>query len=156
ARRREDVWTVPGGVGVRAFDHPISAAMVLTLLASVWIYTRPLPRGFVALAQVLALAPAIRVMRPLLDPSLRPWLYVLGAFFLADLVRHFASAVPLLERQIFLLQMFAGAAVLAWWLTARRPRSVPAGPALTARDRALRFAAGAVFIAFRGCPRCRR
>jgi small-conductance mechanosensitive channel len=144
ARRRARVSGGPGEGTLRAFDRPVSEALVLTLLAMPWIYSPPVPRSVVILASVLALGPALRIMRGLLEPSLAPGLYVLGAFFLADLVRHFVSVVPLLERQIFLLEMFAGVIVLGWWLVARRPRRAWSA----AGERAVRMAAGALLA---GC-----
>jgi small-conductance mechanosensitive channel len=140
ARRRARFWTGAGEGMVLAFDRPFSAALVLALLAVPWIYSQPLPRAVVTLAEVLALPPALRIMRGLLDPTLVPSLYVLGAFFLADLVRHFASVVPLLERQIFLFEMAACVAVLGWWVASRRPRASPA-PAPSDRERVLWIAA---------------
>jgi potassium-dependent mechanosensitive channel len=135
------------GVALHVFDRSVSAALVLTLLASSWIYSPPLPRAFVALAEVLALGPALRLMQVLLDPSLGPALYLLGAFFLADLVRHLASVVPMLERQIFLIEMLAGVAVLSWWVS-RRSRWARAGSPATGAQRVLTIAARVVLVAF--------
>ena len=148
ARRRMYEWEAQGDLaaGVRVFDRPVAAALVLTLVASG--IDSSAPRGALALGKVLALGPALRVMRVLVDPPLVPGLYVLGGFFLADLVRSYASVVPLLEQQIFLLEMLGGMAVLAWWLVARRPRHGPTTPAPTARERALRIAAGLLLTAF--------
>jgi potassium efflux system protein len=151
ARRRPRAWTeaedAVAGVGLHVFDRSVSAALVLTLLASSWIYSPPLPRAFVALAEVLALGPALRLMQVLLDPSLGPTLYLLGAFFLADLVRHLASVVPMLERQIFLIEMLAGVAVLSWWVS-RRSRGARGGSPATGAQRVLTIAARVVLVAF--------
>ena len=132
ARRRVRRWAGPDTSSVRAFERPLSAALVLALLATPWIYAPPLPRAFVALAEILALLPAVRLMRPLIDPSLVTWLYVLTGFFAADLVRHLASGAPILERLIFLLEMLSGVIALTGWLISRGWRSArsspPAGP----------------------------
>src|SRR5262249_22575302 len=98
-----------------------------------------------ALGQVAVLVPAIRIMRVLVDPPLMPGLYVLGAFFLTDLVRRFASVVPAVERQIFLFEMLAGIAALAWW--GWRQRTAPAPEPDSWRTRAWRRAAIAVLLA---------
>jgi small-conductance mechanosensitive channel len=131
---------------IRVFDRPVSAALVLAVLASPWIYSPGPPRAAVGLGQLLALVPALRVMRLLVDPPLVPRLYLLGAFFLADLVRRSASVVPLLEQQIFVLEMLAGVAVLASRLVASRLR--PAPEAVTERERAARIGAGVLLLAF--------
>src|SRR5436189_270026 len=81
-----------------------------------------------------------------LDPTLVRPLYVVGAFFLAELVRHFASTVPLLGQQVFLLEMLAGMVVLTWWLASRRRRG--AADTITSRERALRPAARVVLVTF--------
>ncbi|HYB41842.1 MAG TPA: hypothetical protein VEL75_08740, partial [Candidatus Methylomirabilis sp.] len=117
ARRRARLWASPGEpppAVALAFERPVSAALVVAALSGVWIYSLAQPRAVVALTEVLVLLPAVRIMRLLLDPTLVPGLYVLSVFFLADLVRRFASAVPVVERQIFLVEMLAGIAVLAW------------------------------------------
>lgn len=131
AARRRARSAAPGEATGKAFDHPPSAALVLTLLAVPWIYSQPVPRAVIMVAEAVALGPAIRIMRGLLDPSLVPALYVVSAFFLVDLVRHFASAVPALERQIFLVEMVASVAVLGWWVVSRRPRPAPAAAPTT-------------------------
>src|SRR5206468_2996070 len=110
ARRRAAEWAQSGetAASMRVFDHPISSALVLTVLVSGWIYLTTPARAVVALGQVLVLVPALKVTRLSLDPTLVRPLYVVGAFFLTELVRHFASTVPLLGQQVFLLEMLAG------------------------------------------------
>jgi len=150
ARRRARLWASPGQATTTTalvFERPASAALVLAVVATTWSYPPPVPRAAAALGQVLVLVPAVRIMRLLLDPPLVPGLYVLGTFFLADLVRHFASAVPVLEQQIFLLEMLAGIAVLAW-RAARWRRAATAAEAVPGPARALRVATVVVLLAF--------
>jgi small-conductance mechanosensitive channel len=104
--------------GVVVFQRPISAAVLLTLLGTGWIHM-PAPRAVLAVGEVVALLPALRLMRLLVTPQFTPKLYVLGVLFLADLIRHFAAVVPLLEQQIFLLEMLAAIAVLAWQVVSK-------------------------------------
>ena len=105
ARRRARGWAAQGrpAPGLRVFERPVAAALVVTLLSSTWIYSPPPPRGSIAIIQVLGLALAVRVMCLLVDPSLITGLYVLAGFFLTDLVRRYASVLPLLEQLIFLV-----------------------------------------------------
>src|SRR5947207_3066571 len=116
ARRRAAQWAQSGetAASMRVFDRPISSALVLTVLVSGWIYLTTPARAVVALGQVLVLVPALKVTRLSLDPTLVRPLNVVGAFFLTELVRHFASTVPLLGQQVFLLEMLAGLAMAGW------------------------------------------
>jgi small-conductance mechanosensitive channel len=151
ARRRAHLWVSPGEAPPaesRVFDREISAALMIAFLAFPLIYAPPIPRAVTAVGMVLALVPAVRIMQVLLDPRLVPGLYVLAAFFLADLVRLFASAVPLLERTIFLLEMLAGTAALAWLRLSRRRSAVLPLEAITVREGVRRLALGAALVAF--------
>ena len=152
ARRRARRWAAQGepATGLRVFERPIAAAVVLTLLASGWVYSPPPPRAATGLGQVLALALAVRVMRPLVDPPLVPGLYVLGGFFLTDLLRSYAAVIPLLEQLIFLIEMLAGIAALAWWLVSQRLRPPRAGDTVSRAYSALEIAAPLVLLAFVG------
>jgi potassium-dependent mechanosensitive channel len=151
ARRRAHGWASQGDTaGFRVFDRPLSAALVLTLLASAWVYSSAPPRAAMALGQVLALGLALRVMQLLVEPPLVPGLYVFGAFFLTDLVRSYISVVPLLEQLIFLFEMLAGTAGLAWWLVSKRPRASRVGETVLQTSPALRIGARLVLLAFAG------
>jgi potassium-dependent mechanosensitive channel len=117
ARRR----VADGGV---LFTRPLSASLLLTILTTWWIYLPAPPRAAAAVVQVLALVPALRLMRLLVTPSFTPRLNLLGALFFVDVLRHFASVVPSLAQQIFLLEMLAAIAMCGWQVRAR-PQSRP-------------------------------
>src|SRR5947209_2702284 len=89
---------------VHVFARPISAALVLTVLLSGWIYLTAPVRAIATLGKIVVLLPALRITRLSLDPVLVRMQNVIGAFFLAEIIRNFASVVPLLEQQIFLLE----------------------------------------------------
>ncbi|PYN92150.1 MAG: hypothetical protein DMD89_28650 [Candidatus Rokuibacteriota bacterium] len=131
---------------VLVFARPISAALVLTVLLSGWIYLIAPVRAIATLGKIVVLLPALRITRLSLDPVLVRMQNVIGAFFLAEIIRNFASVVPLLEQQIFLLEMAAGMVVLGWWLVSRR-RQRPAG-AISSRERALRLITRVVLAVF--------
>src|SRR5437870_3236862 len=131
---------------VLVFARPISAALVLTVLLSGWIYLTAPVRAIATLGKIVVLLPALRITRLSLDPVLVRMQNVIGAFFLAEIIRNFASVVPLLEQQIFLLEMAAGMVVLGWWLVSRR-RQRPAG-AISSRERALRLITRVVLAVF--------
>jgi small-conductance mechanosensitive channel len=154
ARRRVHLCMSPGEVTpatVLVLGRSVSAALLLTVLLSFWIYTPPLPRTVSVLGQILLVVPALRIVRFLIDPRLMPHvvprLYLLGLFFLADLVRHHASVVPVLEQQIFLLEMLAGVMVLGWrvwrWRRVAEPSEEASGAA-----RVVRSAGVVILVAF--------
>src|SRR5207247_10388671 len=138
APRRAAQWAQSGetAASMRVFDRPISSALVLTVLVSGWIYLTTPARAVVALGQVLVLVPALKVTRLSLDPTLVRPLYVVGAFFLAELVRHFAPTVPLLGPQVFRLELLAEVVVLTCSAASARPTG--AARAVPSRGRALR------------------
>ena len=130
----------PAQNSVIVLERFVSAAIVLAILMSIGIYTPPLPRVALGLLQILLLWPALSIARLLIDRALVPRLRLVGLFFLADIVRNTAAAVPFLEQQIFLLEMLGGVAVLArrmWvWRRARAagelvPGATPATTALS-------------------------
>ena len=57
-----------------------------------------------------------------------PALYTLAAFFLADRLRDFALAFPVIERVLFLVEMLAAAVVLAWFVRSGRADELTGPP----------------------------
>ncbi|RPH75442.1 MAG: hypothetical protein EHM88_21225, partial [Candidatus Rokuibacteriota bacterium] len=127
-------------------DRPVSAALLLALLASG--LSTPPSRVVQALGEMLVLVLALRIVRLGLDPRLVPALYGLGALLLADLGRRLASTVPLLEQQIFLLEVLGVLGMLGWTLGRLRRWAKTSGP--MERGRGLRIAAGGALVAFAG------
>jgi small-conductance mechanosensitive channel len=124
ARRRTREWTAAGETPAAAaavFERPMSAALMLTIAASALLFLPAAPRAVVGVVQLLALAPALRLMRVSVPARYVPALHVLGALFFVDVLRNLGSVVPLLEQLIFLLEMLAGVSVLAWWLSTHPP-----------------------------------
>src|SRR3989442_8698283 len=58
--------------------------------------------------------------RHIVPAPVRPALYALGSFYVADRLRDFAAVVPLLERTLFLLEVAAGVIVAGWLLASGR------------------------------------
>jgi potassium efflux system protein len=94
------------------FELPVSSALVLALLATVWIYPEP-PRILMNVVGLLILLPAVLIVRRLASPAVVPAVYALAAFFLVDRVRDVCAVVPLLEQWVFLLEMVSGIVFLA-------------------------------------------
>jgi potassium-dependent mechanosensitive channel len=96
----------------QVFERPVASALVLALLAVVWIYPHP-PRTLINAVGLLILLPAVLIVRRLASPAVVPAVYALAAFFLVDRVREVCAAVPVLEQWVFLLEMVFGILFLA-------------------------------------------
>ena len=100
---------------VQVVDAPLSSALALALLATVWIYPR-IPHAVANAVGVLILPPVVLIVRRLAPPRLIPAVYALAAFFLVDRAREVWGLIPVLEQWIFLLEMILGIAFLAFAL----------------------------------------
>jgi potassium efflux system protein len=143
AGRRARAWEAPdehAAAVLAVLGRPLAAALVITLISSFWIYPRD-PRAVQALVGILALLPAIRIVRPLVGQPVAPWLYAGAAFALADRLRTLVSVVPVLGRALFLVEMLAGTVLLVWALRRRRRRAGGAGPGTSAPRRAVELGA---------------
>ncbi|HEY3150290.1 MAG TPA: mechanosensitive ion channel domain-containing protein [Candidatus Binatia bacterium] len=100
---------------------PIPAALILSFLASRWIYPQA-PRLLWAILGALALIPSVIILRRLIRSDLYPILYALIAFFFLDQLRSVTAAVQFLPRFLLLAEML-GAMIFSLWLvrSGRRP-----------------------------------
>src|SRR5262249_31833222 len=152
-RRRVHEWTANGETpppAAAVFERPLAAALMLTIAVLGSFSAHAAPRAAVAVFQLLALVPALRVTSLLVPRSYVPALRVVGALFFIDVVRRFGSVVPLLEQLIFLIEMLAAVSALIWWLATRPPRgnaAVAAGSLLLVFTVAL-GAAAAGYMSF--------
>ncbi len=105
------------------FQLPYSAALVLALTSSFWIFPEA-PFVMKQLTALVALFPVLRIVRPMLGPALAPGLNAFGAFFVVDRLRDVFSTSPLAEQVMFLLEMLAGMALMGWVLRPRRLEGV--------------------------------
>lgn len=119
-------------------DLPVATAFVLSVLLSPLVYPQA-PRLIHALLAMLALVPAVLILRRLLDRSLSPLLYFLVAMFFIDQVRVVVVSVPELARFLFLGQMLGGFLFLLWLFRSRILRT-------TAEKTSARFAKTLRFI----------
>ena len=105
---------------LEVFKRPISSALVVSCLVAPWIYEEATPT-LMRLIAVIAIVPVIRLIRPSLDRSVAPVLYVFGALFLVDAIRSVIASAPLFEHLVFLAEMLVASAGTLWVLRARRP-----------------------------------
>jgi potassium efflux system protein len=103
------------GHAARVFDLPAATALVLALLAGIWIYPQA-PRLFLAISGAAMIIPAILVVRRLIDRRLYPVLSALVVFYFVDQVRTVAASQAVLSRALLLIEMLAGAVFTGWLL----------------------------------------
>ena len=128
ARERTAAWLAEDGslASVAAvFEHPTSSALLLTLLATVWVYPQP-PLALRQLVRIAATPPLLRVLDRLVDRPILPGLFTLAAFFITDQVRSLLAPVALIDQLLFMLEMLTGIVVLAWMLRSGRVRRLHA------------------------------
>jgi small-conductance mechanosensitive channel len=104
---------------IEVFEAPLAMAALLALLLSDWLY--PLaPRLFTAGLGMLALIPAVVILRRLIEAALFPILYAMVASCLVDQLRMIAADTPGPARLLFLGQLLAGSGFLLWLLLSRQ------------------------------------
>jgi len=101
------------------FARPVATALVVCTLTFLWAYPRS-PRLIHSVVLLIALVAVIRSVAPLVTSRQVRWLYGVGAFFLADLLRGLFAVMPRFERQLFLLEMLVGAGAIGWVLYRHR------------------------------------
>jgi small-conductance mechanosensitive channel len=119
-------------------EHPIAAALVLTLLATPWIHPQA-PRLLWAASGVALLVPTIVVLRRLVTAYLVAPLYAVLAFFFVDQVRAVSASIDIVPRLLLMLEMVAALAFLIWF--GRKADTDTRAAAAAHRSSALRVAA---------------
>ena len=110
----------------RVFEHPYAAALTLALLYRTSPYSE-VPGMGRGLLQVLAIVPAILIVRPSLPPRVAGVLWVLGGLFAFDAFRQAVAGVPPIGQAILMFEALAGlasSALLARSLSAREGEAV--------------------------------
>jgi small-conductance mechanosensitive channel len=130
---------------VRAvFDRPLSMALLLTVLVSIWTLPQ-MPQGLRQSLGVLLLVPSVLILRRILEPPAFPILNALIVFYVVDRVRAVLSSLPHAPRVIFMAEMLGLVVLLAWWL---RPARLQAITPEVARQPFFRVIGVGVRIAF--------
>ena len=97
----------------QVFERPVASALVLALLATVWIYPHP-PRALINALGLIILLPSVLIVRRLAAPAVAPAVYALAAFFLVLAIRS-----DLLVKDTNGEVTFGWRRVLAWLLRAQ-------------------------------------
>jgi hypothetical protein len=103
------------GQAALIFHSPFATALVLSLLASGWIYPQ-MPRLLSAIVGAAALIPTTLVVRGLIDRRLFPVLNALVAFYFIDQLCMIAASQAILSRVLLLGEMLGGALFFGWLL----------------------------------------
>jgi small-conductance mechanosensitive channel len=98
---------------------PIAVSISLSIVFTPLLYPEA-PRLLRAIFGLAGLIPTVILLRRLLDRRVYPVLYALIVFFFLDLIRHMSVAIPLLTRELFALEMLAGACFVIWLLRSSR------------------------------------
>jgi small-conductance mechanosensitive channel len=105
---------------IMVFDHPIGAALTVALLFATspfWPVPIVLRRTF----QVLAFAPMIILLRPVVPVRLAPGLYLLWLLIGIDVVKEAFSGELLVGQVILIIESLGGTAAMIWLLRNLRP-----------------------------------
>lgn len=130
ARRggREWLEAQPGAAAAaRMLERPASAALVLTLLATPWLYPG-YSLSIVRTAKLLGIVPALRLLTPLLPAVQAGTLGAFGVVLAAEAFRPFLLTAPELAQVLFLAEMLAASLLVGLLVrAARRPAGRPVG-----------------------------
>ncbi len=122
---------------VTVVEHPIASALILTLLATPWVYYGAPPLLW-AISGIAMLVPTIIVLRRLVAADLRAPLYAVLAFFFFDELRAVSASIDIVPRLLFVLELIAAAVFLLWFVRSPNARSIQTR---TRRSALLRIAA---------------
>jgi small-conductance mechanosensitive channel len=128
ARRRSRQWAIPSAASdsaARLFVRPVSATLVLALVATRWLYP-PLPPAVRTLLLLAVMPPVLRLLPRFLLERMRASLYRLAGLFFLDRAADFTIGQPLLHRLLLLATVSLGFALFAW-TTRRRNRTATQG-----------------------------
>jgi small-conductance mechanosensitive channel len=130
ARRGGQEWleAQPGAAAAaRMLERPASAALVLTLLGTPWLYPG-YSLSIVRTAKLLGIAPALRLLTPLLPMVQARTVQAFGLVLAAEAFRPFLLTAPQLGHVLFLAEMLAASLLFGLLLrAARRPAPRPGG-----------------------------
>jgi len=107
----------------RVFDVPAAAALVVALFLTRWLLPEAPPLIYQG-AYLLALLPALYLLRQLVDPPLVPALWALVVFYVVDQVGRLLAPAPVLAQILFVVEMSGAALFLAWLVRSGRFRAM--------------------------------
>jgi potassium-dependent mechanosensitive channel len=148
ARRRVQQWKASGeGVSSASavLDRPYAAALLTSVLVATGPAS-PTPPTVQSLLEILALAPMIRLTRPVVDPRMITGFYALALLFPVDTIRQTLDGAPLLGQIILILEALAGSLMLGWSLAYGNLRHTASVVTGSAKMRTVRVGATLVLL----------
>jgi len=98
---------------LKVLDSPFLIALLVALVGTIaYIHSAPLEIAFIF--YILYLIPVLRLLSPLLEPSLRKLLHVLAVFYLLETLYLIVHFPPLVRRQGHALIVFAALICFGW------------------------------------------
>lgn len=104
---------------MQTFSVPLSTALLLSLVSIPWLYPVA-PIAVMQFSGLLALVPAVRLLKRVVPPPLFAGVYALGAFYIIDRVRSLLATSPSIEWSLFLVEMAAAIAMTRWVFSTHR------------------------------------
>ena len=127
-RRKVDLWAaqekepIPGE---RVFDQPYTASLLCSFLIATGANS-PAPVLVIGLFNILLFVPILRLVKPVIDRRMIPWLYVLWGLYLIETLPQAFINAPLIEQMILLVISCIGITTLGWVLFLGKLRVIPA------------------------------
>jgi small-conductance mechanosensitive channel len=121
ARRQVRIWEAAGNTDpmLRVFEVPISTALVVSLLLTDWMSSRP-PMIALNVMGLVLLVPTVRILTKLTAPAPTAAIWVAVLFFVLNRLRDIALlSAPAVEQYVLIL-ISAGSALSIVWLWRRR------------------------------------
>ncbi len=128
-RRRVEAWTTAEPDLKGAFDvfyFPVSTGLVLSVVASIWIYTQAPHLMWVILGTAMVI-PSIYLLRQLLDRRYHSALTGLAVFYAWDQLRNVVASQALPARLLFLVEMIGGVLFVLWLMRGGKVKDIATG-----------------------------
>src|SRR5262249_28644236 len=127
ARRQVQRWQAAGEAAssaFRVFQHPIAAAVLVTLLLATAPFAQ-IPFTVREVLDIVGFLPMLLLTQPVVAASVVPGLYALGGLYALDIVLHAFAVVPRLGQVLLVGETLVGMMVAGWLLV--HLRQAPAG-----------------------------
>ena len=133
-RRQIQRWQTAGAATSSAlgvFQHPVAAALLVTLLIATSPFAR-IPFTVREVLDIVGFLPMLLLTQPVVAASVVPGLYALGGLFALDIVLQAFAGVPRLGQVLLVGETLVGS-IVAWWILGHLRRA----PGATARPSGL-------------------